>query len=209
MRKSTSVVSPMSWLCIVLASGILMSCTYQGLPELTPKRVFLTEWPAHPARPGRHVLLTELMEAGRSGDYPDAPYVWSGFCGERPRFNMIGLGRLYIERPSRGRESFGKGVAEPRTDPSAPLFAVIDLERPQGLADRPDIFPDYNLWHDDRDICFGTSVPSMFSVSVSNTVRIPRDVIARALRNGVQPLPDLIPFAESFLAPTRTTPSPQ
>ena len=194
---------------LVLIALILSSCSYQGLPELTLKQIDLTEWPAHAYSDERLVLLVELIETGRSRSYPDAPYVWSGFCGERPRFTAIGLGGLYIERLSGAHVSYGKSSVNPGTESSMPLFAIINLKRPQGLADSPDIFPDYDLRDDHRDICLGTSVPSMFSVSLSNTVRVPRDVIARALREGVRPLPDLIPFLEAFHRPTFTIVAPR
>jgi len=201
MRELTRLTQPSAWVSLILASWILASCVYQGLPELALKQVFMTEWPAHAYSDGRPVLLVELTETGRFGKYLDAPYVWSGFCGERPHFTKIGPGGLYTEPLPGGPEAYGKSSVEPATRTSTPFFAVIDLKRPQGLADRPDMFPNYDLRHDDRDICLGTSIPSMFSVSQSNTVRIPRALVAKALREGVQPLPPLIPFVETFSSP--------
>lgn len=187
--------------CLIFISWILPSCTDQILPELALRQVLLTEWPAHAYSDERPVLLVELVQSEQFHNYPDAPYIRSGFCGEKLNVGRVGSGRLFIESPSGGGPSKGRRLGEPRPSTSTPLFAVINLTRPQGLGDRPDIFPDYDLKNEDRDICLGTVVPGMLSGKVSNTVRIPRDVIVKALREGVKPLPALVPFVETFPVP--------
>ena len=194
---------------LVLSSLILSACSYEGLPLLALKQILVTEWPANANSDRRLVVLVELMETGPLSDYPAAPYVWSGFCGEELRVAQIGLGGLYRQRVLSEPWSFDKSQAEPRPDIKPLLFAVINVARPQGLANDPH-FPDFDLRHEKRDICLRTSVMTgMFSAQHSNTVKIPRDEIIRALGEGVQPLPPLVSFVDVFPGPKFIAPMPR
>lgn len=203
MRIKTRSIQACAQASLVVVLLILASCSYEGLPELTLKHVSLADWKGYRGGDKRLVLLVELMETGRPEDYPDAPYVWSGFCGEGLTIARLALG-LYSQRQSGENLMHYRNKTAPEADIRAPVFAVVDVARPQGLAGDPH-FPDFDLRHDERDICLRTSVMvGMFTARQSNTVRVPHDAIARALREGVKPLPPLMPLAETVAGPSIT-----
>ncbi len=56
--------------------------------------------------------------------------------------------------------------------------------------------PAYDLRQDNRDLCLKVGTFGGFLGSAtSNTVRVPREAITRALSEGIKPLPPLVPIA--------------
>lgn len=200
MHKFSGIARAAVQALLVAVLGISTSCTSQGLPELRRGKVFLTEWPSKRYTPDNMVLIVELFEKGGIGSYPHAPYVLSGFCGERLSVARIGLGGLFLDSLPDKDNLHGRDADDLRNERGAPVFAVFDLVRSKVPVGRTETLPEYDLRHDDRDLCLATVVPSgMFSALVSNTVKVPHEAVVEALHAGVQPLPPLIPFVAVFM----------
>ncbi len=188
MSDPTRLIRVSAWVGCMLVLCTLASCAYEGPFEFALKQVFVSEWQANPGSDKRLVLLVELVETRRGRRDEDPGYPKWGFCGEQPSFVQIGFRLSYLQRLPGEGQSNGKSSVELGTEIDHPFFVAIDLKRPRGLENNP-MFPDFDLRRDDRDICLQLGAPSIFSVSLSNTVRIPHEAVAGALRQGVQPLP--------------------
>jgi hypothetical protein len=186
-------------LCSRLVCGLLplitAACWFWSPYDLRVESVFRADWTNIPTyrrnvEEGFIEPIGLVVELATNEPYLYFTSVPSAFCGEhKDPLNFRGV--VLYEMPASQPISLTAPGSGPNDVPQLHhYFVLIDI-RGRRILSLPNL-PDYDLAHDNRDICLKTHYSHGFDSVDSNEVCIPRSMIDQALREPPRILPRLV-----------------
>lgn len=175
--------SPLHHFGVIAASLSTLLCAACGMEhpaDLSLRHVHVADQtiiPAYKIGAARGYIqpMALIVELSTSETFPAGASIVDGFCGEKLEIGLFGDGALYrAETQDEQTRSYkGRGGQ----DSLRHYFAIINM-----VPNRLSTAPKYSIATDNHDICIQTSVPRVFAFPLmSNVVRVPRQLIIRAL----------------------------